>query len=97
MDYHGALAACVLLLLILFIWYHEHYEVSESHESFDVSPSARHARAVQIYDWMQKNPNPTYTQYRKDLPSDILEYEDIMALKKNGLMSVSSIEMALNN
>ena len=51
-------------------------------------------KATAVTAWFQKNATPSYAKYRHDLgrKSNIVEYEDAMALRKAGTLTVDTAE-----
>jgi len=53
-------------------------------------------KAKSIYAWFNNNPNPKYTVYKKEVEqSNIVEYEDILALSQNHKLSLDAVEEAI--
>ncbi len=58
--------------------------------------ATKREKASAIYDWFNKTPSHSYTDYRDTVkPSNIVEYEDAMNLFKNKNFTVESIEQTL--
>jgi hypothetical protein len=63
----------------------------------DENFTSRREKAVSIFDWFNKNPTPLFVNYKRDLnrSSNIVEYEDSLALLSNKNLTVESIEKIL--
>lgn len=59
--------------------------------------TTKRTKAQAIYDWFQNNSSPTYTSYKRALDgtSNIVEYEDALALFQNRNLTVESVEKVL--
>ena len=75
---------CIVLVLM---------HIDNTQEDF----STKKDKAQAIVDWFNTNPDPTYNQYKKDLSemSNIVEYEDSLALFKDRNLTVESAEKIL--
>ncbi len=51
-------------------------------------------KAQTLYDWFMRNPDPLYATYKRDLNSEsnIVEYEDIMALRSSGKLTLENVK-----
>jgi hypothetical protein len=75
---------CIILVLI---------HIENTQEDF----STKKDKAQAIVDWFNANPDPTYNKYKKDLfaSSNIVEYEDSLALFQDRNLTVESAEKIL--
>ncbi len=80
----------IILITIVFIVI---VTVSRSREGF----TSKRAKAQAIHDWFANEPDPKYIKYKNDLAksSNIVEYEDVLTLKRNHNLTVESIEKTI--
>lgn len=59
--------------------------------------TTKRSKAQAINNWFQKSLNPRYADYKRDLSqaSNIVEYEDALALFQNKNLTVESVEKIL--
>ena len=52
------------------------------------------AKAQAIYDWFKRTPEPTYSQFKRDLrsQSNIVEYEDVLRLSHQRDLTLADVE-----
>jgi hypothetical protein len=56
--------------------------------------ATKHDKAEAIFDWMGGSSNPKYVDYKEkfDDKSNIVEFEDVLKLKKSSNFTVASIK-----
>jgi hypothetical protein len=59
--------------------------------------TSKYDKARVIYDWFKANATPTYIDYRAHMGarSNIVEYEDVLELVRNGGLSIDTIKTIL--
>ena len=56
--------------------------------------ATKYEKGAAIKQWFESNPNPTYTQYKRDIgvKSNIVEYEDALLLFQKDKFTSTNIE-----
>lgn len=77
----------MLVCIVLVIWAVYHSQKTESFKT-------KQDKANTIYDWFMRNPVSLYAAYKRDLNSEsnIVEYEDIMALRNSGKLTLENVK-----
>jgi len=81
----------IIVLTIMFITYIT-YKITRPAEDF----ASRREKTTSILRWFAANPNPRYIDYRRDISADVVEYEDMIALKNNNQLTPAVISAHLH-
>ena len=85
------IALVLIIVLIIYITYIT-YKITYPAEDF----ANRREKTTSILRWFAANPNPRYIDYRRDISADVVEYEDMIALKNNNQLTPAVISAHLH-
>lgn len=77
-----------VILIILIIGYVNGFSMIEDF-------ATRQDKAREIIKLFERNPTPSYNDYRAAIKGNVVEYEDLIALMKSGRMNIDSVRRLL--